>query len=149
MSVWESLREMDRLRQEMDRAFEGVAPWAKRPLVFLPAAGARQYPRVNITPTPEGYLVEALAPGVSPESLEVNLQGNVVTIAGEKPAPEGVQAAAFHRNERAAGRFIRTLELPQDLDPAKVRATYTDGLLRLALPRAEAAKPRRIAIDAG
>lgn len=147
MSVWESLQEMDRLRREMDRTLGAAAPWGKRSLAFLPAAGARQYPRVNVIQTPEGYLVEALAPGVDPATLDVNLRGNVVTLAGEKTAPTGVPAAAFHRNERAAGSFVRTLELPQDVDPSKVKATYTDGLLQLTLPRAEAAKPRRIAID--
>ncbi|MHB8764023.1 MAG: Hsp20/alpha crystallin family protein [Deferrisomatales bacterium] len=149
MTVWDPFREVDRLRQEMDRIFEGARPPGQRPLVFLPAAGARQYPRLNVAETEGGYLVEALAPGVDPETLDVSVKESVLTISGEKKAPEGVGPEAFHRSERAAGRFVRTLDLPADVDAAGVKAAYTEGILQVTLPRAEAAKPRRIAIELG
>jgi HSP20 family protein len=149
MAVWDPFRELERLRREMDRVYEGGGPSRTWPLGFLPGSGARQYPRVNVAEGPEGYVVEALAPGVDPKTLDVNVKKNVLTISGEKKGPEEVKAEAFHRNERSAGRFLRTVELPTDVDGEKVKAAYTDGILRVTLPRPEAAKPKRIQVQMG
>jgi HSP20 family protein len=147
MTVWDPLRELERLRRDMDRIFEGVAPARSWALGFLPGTGARQYPRVNIAEQGDGYMVEALAPGVDPASLDLSVKDNVLTISGEKKAPEGVRPEAFHRSERSAGRFVRAVELPAELDAEKVKAAYADGILRVTLPKAEQAKPRRIEIE--
>ncbi|MBE0617032.1 MAG: Hsp20/alpha crystallin family protein [Proteobacteria bacterium] len=147
MAAWDPYRELERLRREMDRIFEGVAPTRTWTLGFLPGTSARQYPRVNIAEAGDAYLVEALAPGVDPTTLDLSVKDNVLTISGEKRAPEGVGPEAFHRSERSAGRFVRAVELPADLDAEQVKAAYADGILRVTLPKAEEAKPRRIAID--
>ncbi|MDW7710633.1 MAG: Hsp20/alpha crystallin family protein [Deferrisomatales bacterium] len=147
MAAWDPLRELERLRREMDRIFEGVSPARTWSLGFLPGTAARQYPRVNIAEDADGYVVEALAPGVDPTTLDLSVKDNVLTISGEKKAPEGVRAEAFHRSERSAGRFVRAVELPDDLNAEQVKAAYTDGILRVNLPKAEQAKPRRIEID--
>lgn len=149
MAAWDPLRELERLRREMDRIFEGVSPARTWSLGFLPGTAARQYPRVNIAEDADGYVVEALAPGVDPTTLDLSVKDNVLTISGEKKAPEGVRAEAFHRSERSAGRFVRAVELPDDLNAEQVNAAYTDGILRVNLPKAEQAKPRRIEIDLG
>lgn len=147
MAAWDAYRELERLRGEMDRIFEGAAPGRGWNLGFLPGTGARQYPRVNVAETAEEFRVEALAPGVDPESLDLQVKENLLTLSGEKRGPQGVSPEAFHRSERAAGRFVRTLELPGEIDPARVRATYTDGILRVVLPKAPEAKPRQIEIQ--
>lgn len=147
MSAWDPLRELERIRREMDRVFEGAGPSRSWPSGFLPGTGARQYPRVNVSEGPEGFLVEALAPGVDPKTLDLSVKKNVLTISGEKKSPEGIKPEAYHRSERSAGRFMRTLELPTDIDGEKVRASYTDGILRVTLPRPEAAKPKRIQVE--
>lgn len=147
MAVWDLYRELERLRGEMDRMFEGAAPARGWSLGFLPGTGARQYPRINLAESAEAYTVEALAPGVAPETLDLQVKENLLTVSGEKRGPQGVPAEAFHRSERAAGRFVRTLELPGEIDAAKVKATYTDGILRVVLPKAPEAKPKQIEIQ--
>ncbi len=147
MAVWDPFRELERLRREMDRVFEGSTVSRSWPWGFLPGTGARQYPRVNLTEGAEGYVVEALAPGVDPKTFDLTVKKNVLTISGEKRAPEGVKPEAYHRNERSAGRFLRTLELPTEVDSEKVKAAYTDGILRVTLPRPEAAKPKRVQVE--
>lgn len=147
MAVWDPLRELERLRSEMDRIFQSVSPARTWSLGFLPGAAARQYPRVNVGQFGDGFFVEALAPGVEPGTLEVSVKDNVLTIAGDKPAPADARPEAFHRSERSAGRFLRTVELPAEVDATKVSAAYTDGILRVTLPKAEAAKPKRIEIS--
>ncbi|GAB4247405.1 Hsp20/alpha crystallin family protein [Deferrisoma sp.] len=149
MAVWDPFRELERLRQEMDRIFEGVLPTQGWTLEFMPGVAARRYPRVNVAEQDDHFIVEALAPGVDPASLDVTVKDNVVTISGEKPAPEGVKPEAFHRNERAAGRFTRSVELPAEVDPNNVKAVYADGILQVVLPKAEEARPRKIAIEVG
>ncbi|RMG86112.1 MAG: Hsp20/alpha crystallin family protein [Candidatus Dadabacteria bacterium] len=149
MAVWDPFRELERLRQEMDRIFEGVLPTRGWTLEFMPGVAARRYPRVNVAEQDDQFIVEALAPGVDPASLDVTVKDNVVTISGEKSAPEGVKPEAFHRNERAAGRFTRSVELPSEVDPNDVKAVYADGILQVVLPKAEEARPRKIAIEVG
>lgn len=149
MPSWDPFGELERLRREMDRVFEGAAGDASRSLAFLPGLAARHHPHLNVAEIGEEYLVEALAPGVDPSTLDVNVQGTRLTLSGEKKPPEGIKAEAFHRTERSAGRFTRTVDLPADVDPDKVTASYSDGVLQVRLPKAESAKPKRIEIAVG
>jgi HSP20 family protein len=137
------------MRSEMDQLFgrgRGAGPWR---LAFLPGTAARRYPLLNVGETDGGYRVVALAPGVEPRSFEVTVKDNVLTVAGEKRPTEGVKPEEVHRSERAVGRFVRSLELPSPVDPDRVKASYINGLLTIALEKHEAAKPRQIPVDVG
>jgi HSP20 family protein len=143
---------MESLRREIDRAFEGFggSRWARPGRVaFLPGLGARQYPLMNIHEDTANLYVEALAPGVEPKSLELSVVGDTLTVKGEKPGLAQVEAEAYHRNERAAGRFVRNLALPVEVKREAVTADYRNGLLLITLPKSEAAKPRQIPISVG
>jgi len=148
-SRWNPLAEFDALRREIDRVFQGYSPsgWSRPYSAFLPGSAARSYPLVNVTEKPEEYVVEALAPGLDPDSLDVTVKANTLTISGEKKALEGVEPEQYHRNERATGKFVRTLTLGAEIDEKKVVARYTNGLLVVTLPRAESAKPKRVAVS--
>ena len=152
MATWDPFREMLALRRELDRTFDtfvqGRQPSPGR-LAFLPGRGARQYPLVNAYEDADNVYVEALAPGIKPDSLSVQYQGSTLTLAGEKPAPECESQESFHRCERAAGRFSRAIELNTPIDDSKLEASYERGLLLVKLPKAEGAKPRQIAVRIG
>jgi HSP20 family protein len=140
---------MEALRREVERAFEqfGLGPDPFRRATFLPGRGARRYPLVNLHEDEGALYVEALAPGVDPQSWELTVAHNTLTLSGEKRSVvDGVKPEAFHRSERAAGRFVRSIELPVEVDDTRVSADYRDGLLLVTLPKAEQAKPRRIDI---
>jgi HSP20 family protein len=148
--MWDPFVEMEALRREIDRAFEGFwpqRPWRPFRTAFLPGLAARQYPLVNVHEDEANLYVEALAPGVDAKSLDLSVVGDTLTIKGEKPGLAQVAAEAYHRNERAAGRFIRTIELPTEVDRERVAADYRNGLLLITLPKSEAAKPRQIPIS--
>ncbi|OPZ20649.1 MAG: Spore protein SP21 [candidate division BRC1 bacterium ADurb.BinA364] len=151
-----TIREMDALRREIDRevsrAFDDSYGWRGAPFwrtAFLPGRRARGYPLVNLSEDKDAYYVEALAPGVKPESLNITVAANVLTISGEKnggPGPD-VQPEAFHRSERAAGKFVRSLTLPEMVNDQEISADYKNGLLLIKLPKAEVAKPKRISVN--
>ena len=155
MALTDPFRELEQLRRDLDETLGRVfgagsgplgRPWR---LAFLPGRAARQYPLVNVYQEGDDYHVEALAPGLDPDKVDVTVVQNTLTIAGEKTGAGDVAPERVHRTERAAGRFVRTVQLPDEVDRERVSATYRNGLLLLTLPRAEQARPRRIQVQAG
>jgi HSP20 family protein len=77
--------------------------------------------------------------------MNVTALQNRLTISGEKSkVAEDIKPEAFHRNERASGKFVRTIDLPVEIDEARIQAEYKNGLLVVTLPKAEKAKPKQI-----
>jgi HSP20 family protein len=115
---------------------------------FLPGRAARRYPLINLYEDRDNLYVEALAPGVDPASIDLTVVRNVLTIAGEKRrVPGDIKPEAFHRSERATGKFVRHIELPIEVDENKVKADYKNGLMMVTLPKAEQAKPKQISVQ--
>src|SRR2546423_11739947 len=154
MAEWNPWQEMERVRREIDRAFEQVGGrhggrhGRTLPTAFLPGRAARAYPLVNVSEDAHALYVTALAPGLEPTAIQLTVQDNRLTIAGEKPRVAAeMHPDAFHRSERAAGTFVRTVTLPIDVEPEQVQADYTNGLLVVTLPKAEQAKPKQIPVS--
>ena len=154
MAEWNPWQEMERVRHEIDRAFEQVGGrnggrnGRTFPTAFLPGRAARAYPLVNVSEDADALYVTALAPGLEPTAIQLTVQDRRLIMAGEKQrlAAE-IQPEAFHRSERAAGKFVRTVTLPIDVEYEKVQADYKNGLLVVTLPKAEKAKPKQIAVS--
>lgn len=153
-NTWDLYSELDDLRREFDRIFNG-AGWGRRPgaffrFPFLPGESARSYPLLNISEDEQNFYVAALAPGLNPDSLSINTVQNQLTITGEKAsAGNGVKPEAFHRNERAAGRFVRSVTLPSEVESEKAEAHFANGIINITLPKSEAAKPKQIEVKVG
>src|SRR4029453_8842384 len=116
MAEWNPWQEMERGRREIDRAFEQVGGRSGGhngrtfPTAFLPGRAARAYPLVNMSEDANALYITALAPGLDPAALQLSVQDNRLTITGEKQRVAAeVQPDAFHRSERAAGKFVRTV----------------------------------------
>jgi HSP20 family protein len=131
----ELFSEVNRIQEELQRLFggNGVAPLG---------------PAVNVWADDHNFYAEADLPDLNLDKLEVFVtDGNQLTIQGERTAPE-IKGAVWVRQERPFGRFTRVLTLPTLVDTDKVEAKYDNGVLKLTLPKSEAAKPRKIAIKA-
>ncbi len=149
-STWNPWREMEAFQRGIDRAFNHAnQPNGPRfRSAFLPGRGARQYPLVNLSEDRDHIYVEALAPGVDPASIDIAVVRNILSLSGEKRRlPEELKPEAIHRSERAAGKFVRSIELPVEIDPDQVVAEYKHGLLSVTLPKAAAAKPKQINVS--
>jgi HSP20 family protein len=103
------------------------------------------FPPINVFQQGDDILAIIELPGVETSDLQIQAKENTIRISGKKVAnyPEG----SVHRRERVFGEFDRTLSLPIQLDPDRIKAEYRDGVLALLLPRAESEKPRTIKIS--
>jgi HSP20 family protein len=132
--------EFSRMEREMDELF-GQWPWP----MGLRATARGAFPAVNVGSTPDQLEVYLFVPGVDPQSLDISIQQNLLTVSGERRQP-AEENATFYRKERFEGEFRRIITLPDDVDPERVDAHCRDGILRVTVQRREAAKPRQIEI---
>jgi len=104
-------------------------------------------PAVDIRETKDALSLEVDLPGLSKEQVTVNVENNVLTISGERKLGDPGEGEVLRRVERPHGRFSRSFTLPNDVDRQKVGAKFTNGVLKIELPKAETTKPRSIAIQ--
>jgi HSP20 family protein len=106
-------------------------------------------PALDVEEDDERFILHVELPSVDPENVEVSLEENVLTIAGERRFYDDREAEGFRRIERHFGRFHRAVRLPDRVAADQVEANYRDGLLTITVPKAEEAKPRRIQVQSG
>jgi HSP20 family protein len=104
------------------------------------------YPPINIFEKGGDLVLVAELPGIKKEDLQLQVKGNSVRLAGERVINYG-ENISYHRIERNSSKFDRTLKLPINVEADNVKAEYREGILVISLPRAEADKPKRIAIQ--
>ncbi|MBW1998175.1 MAG: Hsp20/alpha crystallin family protein [Deltaproteobacteria bacterium] len=146
MIPWHERREVDRLRSQIDRVFRDF--FDMKPF-RLPFEGSDWVPAVDVSETDKEILVHAEVPGMNPKDMDISLNGRLLTIKGEKKQEQEEKEKNFHRLERTYGSFIRSFELPADVDPDKVKASYKDGVLTLTLPKAREQEVKKIEIKTG
>jgi len=141
--VMDPFQEVDRLREEINRLFESESIPMVRGLYDRPMA-----PAIDVIEETERFSVICDVPGMKREDIEITLAQGVLTIKGEKKAGKPAEGAHKVREETWNGKFQRTIALPGEVDPTKVGADLTDGVLTVTLPKREEARPRQIAIAA-
>ncbi len=143
---WDPFREFERIQEELDRLFDWVSP-------FRPLRGEEFYPRINVGEAPDKVLVYIFAPGIKPEDVELSLEGNLLSVSGERKAEdalgiEDVRPERFARRERFSGRFSRVLSLPESVDPSQVEAEYKNGIIVVKIGKKEERKAKKIQVKA-
>lgn len=133
---------MDDLSRQLDRLFE-LAPR----MALEPTSWSASTPRIDTREHEGGLLITAEVPGLAESDLTVTVEGDLLTIGGERRAsvPDGYAA---RRQERAPFRFRHTLRLSSKLDPAAARAKLENGILELSIPKRPEAQPRQIPVVA-
>lgn len=152
LGTTEAIRELQALRREVERALEDytLGEWAFpfSQMSFLPGLAGYAYPLINIREDNDNLYIEALAPGLDKENIEISIMGNSVRIAGEKmPVRGDIKPESYHRNERSAAKFVRTIDINTEVERDKVSADYRNGILLVTLPKSEKSKARQISVN--
>ncbi|HET9651551.1 MAG TPA: Hsp20/alpha crystallin family protein [Usitatibacter sp.] len=135
--------EFDALQRQVDQLL-GMRSWPSS----IRATGRGAFPALNVGTTGDAVEIYAFAPGIDPAKLEVSIDKGLLTITGERAAemPEPSDKVNVYADERFTGAFRRVISLPEDVDSSRVDAKYSDGILRIALPRLEKSRARRIEV---
>jgi HSP20 family protein len=122
------------LQREVNRAFDEV--FRGFPAMSRGAAAMGGFaPQLDVRETEQGLEIAAELPGMSEQDVELRLEGDLLTLSGEKKEERARDQGGLHLTERSFGRFQRAFRLPYSPDPNQVQARFDRGILRIALPR--------------
>jgi HSP20 family protein len=151
---WDPSRELSSLQAEMNRLFHTFFDSPTGTGTGTGNGGnvgslRRWHPAMDLVETEDHFVLKADLPGVVESDVKVELEDNVLTIAGERRHEEEAKSGGYYRLERATGVFSRSLTLPEGIDPEAVQASFDKGVLEVRIPKPEERKPRRVAISVG
>jgi HSP20 family protein len=146
MTRWTPFHEIDSLQREINRLFGALAPnhlpdGEKLATPFVPAA--------EMTETPEAVHLKLELPGMEAKDLNVEVMADSVSISGERKSETKTEEKGVTRTEFRYGQFRRVIPLPVKVQNDNVTAEYSDGILTLALPKAEAQKNKVVKVNLG
>jgi HSP20 family protein len=141
---WNPVRDLFGLQEEMNMLFGDVLGNARRgeDTVGL----VRWAPRVDIVEVNGTYELTADLPGLKKDDIKIEIHDNVLTLHGEKKLEEEKKDKNYRLCERYYGEFLRTFTLPENVNKDGIEAEFKDGVLKLAIPKVEKAKPKQIEV---
>jgi HSP20 family protein len=136
------------LRGEMDRLFDDFfANWGNGRSAARTEGQRFWAPAVDVAESQDQFIVRAELPGLKPEDIDIELQNNVLTLKGERKLERKDEQENYHFVERSYGSFFRSFTLPRNVNAGGVQASFEHGVLTISIPKAEEAKPRKVAIN--
>src|SRR5579883_110043 len=140
---WEPFRDLVATQERFNRLFNE----AFSSIFSDEGVGTQTWaPPVDIYETDDSVILTAEVPGVDPKDVDVRIEGNTLYLSGERKLDSGIKEENFRRMERVYGPFSRSFTLPASVNPDKVNAEYSNGLLTLTMTKREEAKPKTIKI---
>lgn len=144
---WEPVAELNTIQSEMNRLFNTFFDQSGQ---LRGTDAARPWiPAMDLLETRDDYVLRADLPGLSDADVSIQLQDNVLIVSGERKPEHEQQPEGYHRLERAAGAFSRSLSLPDGVDPDGVQAHFDRGVLEVKITKPKQKKPRRVSIALG
>jgi HSP20 family protein len=137
---WQPFSQADSLRRQIDEVFNELADSAE-------ARESWWYPPVEVIDTPDSLQIHAQLPGVNHHNLDIQATRDAVMITGDRPYPKQDEHQTWLRSEFAYGKFRRLINLPVEINPDQIQASFNNGLLTLMLPKAEHARRRVVKIN--
>jgi HSP20 family protein len=135
-------RELERIQREIDRMFSSVLTEdSNETPVFLPP--------VDVEETDNHYVLSLDLPGVRKEDIRMEVMDNQLRVTGERKQEREDRRESSYRVERSYGTFERVFNLPSGVNPDQIHSEHENGVLRVAIPKAEAPKPRQLSIGEG
>ena len=136
LTRFDPMRELEVMSSRLNRMF-GMPMAAEDGLSF-----GDFMPAMDIEESDKEYLVTADLPAIPRENVKIGITDGVLSIEGERKQEKDEKTRKFHKVERSYGKFVRCVSVPTDVDQAKVAAEVKDGILKVHLPKSEAAKPK-------
>src|SRR5215470_11985594 len=146
LTRWEPYREIATLQDRLNRVFGSAFGRTERDDEMSLAAWA---PPVDIAEEKDRIVITAELPGFREDEIEIQSENGMLTLRGERKFEKESDGKSYHRVERSYGQFVRSFALPNNVDRERIRADFSNGLLRIELPKREDAKPRQIKITGG
>lgn len=140
---WEPTRELESFQSDMNRLFESfLRPASGR-------SGPRWIPATDLTREGDDLVLRLDLPGMDDESVDVEVEGNVLTVSGERSETAESEDEGQLRRERSYGTFARSFTLPEGTDPEAIKGDFDKGVLELRIPKPAEERPRKITIGGG
>ncbi len=117
------------------------------PTSFLSKSGVDLSPRIDISETDAAYKIEAELPGINQKEIDVKIDNNILTIKGKKEDIKEEKEKNYHLRERYYGAFQRSISLPNNIEPEKIKASFENGVLNISVPKNDKRTPRKIEIS--
>ena len=149
LSKWQPFKELNTIRQEMDRLFEDMLSMGDRDWMGLHGIGGKWTPAVEMEETDKELILKAEIPGIDVKDLEVEVGEDRVTISGEhkeEKRTEDKEKNYFH-SEFHYGQFHRVIPLPMHIKTDEIKSDFKHGILTLTLPKVEAAPKKVVKIN--
>ena len=149
---WEPARELFTIQNEMNRLFNTFFDTTTGSATANGngnGAARRWVPAMDLVETEDAFVLKADLPGLVEDDVKLEVEGNVLTISGERAFENQVKKDGFYRVERGSGTFARSLTLPEGIDPDAIAARFDRGVLEVSIPKPEERKPRRLQIAVG
>jgi len=140
---WDPFRDWLTLRERMNRLFEESYPQREEERGLAAAAWA---PSVDIRETDKELVLTAELPGIDEKDVEINVEGNTLSLKGKREFEKETKEEDYHRIERSYGSFYRSFGLPSYVDQDKIEAEFEDGLLKIAMPKKAELKPKKVIV---
>ena len=143
---WDPFGDMRRMQESMDHLWRGLYPQDKE---AADTTAGRWPAPLDVMDRGDKFVVEASLPGVTPEDIEVSIEGNVLSIKGAGKSEEEHNRGEHIIRERRTGSFHRSLRLPNTVDTDRAEPHYENGVLTITLPKADAGRVRQVKVTTG
>ena len=141
---WEPLKDLMALQERMNKLFDETFSRGAQDV----DVGAWS-PPVDIMEQGDEIIIKMEVAEVEQKEIDIKVEGNALTIKGERKLEEGTKREDYVRLERPYGSFSRSFSLPTTVDYEKVKASHKDGILRVVLPKKEETQPKHIKVEVG
>jgi HSP20 family protein len=140
MRYWQPFTEIETIRQQLDKAFDGLAATKDN-------SQATWMPALELADTGDNFVLKAQLPGIDPKDIDVQVTPEAISISGERRYENTEEKPGCVRSEFRYGKFHRVLPLPAPIQNDSVQAEYKDGILMLTLPKVAEARNKVVKIN--
>ncbi len=144
---WSPLRELEEMRRNLDKLFGEYGEPTVRQHLMSKGAPASLTPSIDIFERKGEIVIKTDLPGIEKDQIDLSITKDTLTLRAETRKEEDIRQEDYYVQERSCGTYIRTVQLPQDIDSAKAKASFKNGVLEIIFPKKEEAKAAEIKVD--